>query len=528
MDPGGVKDEQGRICLRNQQADLCAAENDTLGTLPLQAGNDLRKLLPGIFLHDAETQFFINYPVHKFYTFTVRDHHINACLQQFGFVKILGHGVFRAQKTYFCDACFLQGIGGGFCDVEQGNGDPLLHLGGDLVHGVGADHQEVGTGSFQIFRSPGQYFGAFLPASLGLIFLNLGKIHAVKKDFGGVETAQTLLDGFVENLIIGDSAFPAHAADESDGFHIMVTSCKELSTYSIAQLGSTCQRHFCIFGHCDEIHLEIAHFPLAFCAIFLYNEFKLWVWGRWRLGELFAVLSGKGGTGKTSVCAGIATALAQEGLRVLCIDCDVGLRNLDISLGIADSGALSFLDVSQGHYPLEQAARHPLYPNLFFLTAPMNCPAEKIDADSFGDFLREARRKFDYIFLDAPAGVDAGFRLVSKGAERFLLVTGAGPAAVRDAARVGDILELMGKKDVRLIVNRVDRKLLGTVQITVDDVMDNAGLPLMGIVPEDANVTLAASFGHPLFYFAPKCPAAKAFRRIARRVQGYHQRITLK
>jgi len=127
------------------------------------------------------------------------------------------------------------------------------------------------------------------------------------------------------------------------------------------------------------------------------------------------VLSGKGGTGKTSVCAGIAAALAQEGLRVLCIDCDVGLRNLDISLGIADSGALSFLDVSQGHYSLEQAARHPLYPSLFFLTAPMNCPVEKIDTDAFTAFLRAARKKFDYIFLDAPAGVDAGFRLVSKG-----------------------------------------------------------------------------------------------------------------
>ena len=246
------------------------------------------------------------------------------------------------------------------------------------------------------------------------------------------------------------------------------------------------------------------------------------------MGELFAVLSGKGGTGKTSVCAGIATTLAAEGLRVLCVDCDVGLRNLDISLGISDSGALSFLDISQGHYPLERAAKHPLYPTLFFLTAPMNCPVEKIDADSFGDFLRAARKEFDYIFLDAPAGVDAGFRLVSKAADRFLLVTGAGPAAVRDAARVGDILELMGKKDVRLIVNRVDKKLLGTIQVTIDDVMDHAGLPLMGIVPEDANVTLAASFGHPLLHFSSWGPASKAFRRIARRVQGFPERIALK
>ena len=283
-----------------------------------------------------------------------------------------------------------------------------------------------------------------------------------------------------------------------------------------------------LFVKTDEKHLKIVQIPLAFCAISLYNGDKLWVWGRWRLGEMFAVLSGKGGTGKTSVCAGIATTLASEGLRVLCVDCDVGLRNLDISLGVADSGALSFLDVSQGQYPLEQAVKHPLYPTLSFLTAPMNCPVEKIDPESFAAFLRAARKDFDYIFLDAPAGVDAGFRLVSAAANRFLLVTGAGPAAVRDAARVGDILELMGKNDIRLIVNRVDRRMLDTVRVTIDDVMDDAGLPLMGIVPEDPNVTLAAAFGHPLIRFAPKGAAAKAFRRICRRIQGFPERIALK
>ena len=88
------------------------------------------------------------------------------------------------------------------------------------------------------------------------------------------------------------------------------------------------------------------------------------------MGELFAVLSGKGGTGKTSVCAGIAAALASQGFRILCVDCDVGLRNLDISLGISDSGALSFLDVCQGQYPLDRAAKHPVYPTISFLTDP--------------------------------------------------------------------------------------------------------------------------------------------------------------
>ena len=247
-----------------------------------------------------------------------------------------------------------------------------------------------------------------------------------------------------------------------------------------------------------------------------------------RLGELFAVLSGKGGTGKTSICAGIATALAQQGKSVLCIDCDIGLRNLDISLGMTDSGALSFLDVAQGAYPLERAARHPQYLTLSFLTAPMNRSAEQIPSEQFGAMLAQAKSVFDYIFLDAPAGVDAGFQLAAKFADRFLVVTGAGPAAVRDAARVSDLLELMGKKNIRLIVNRVDRNMLSTVKMTVDDVMDSAGLPLMGIVLEDPNVTLAAAFGKPLLLYARNSPAAKACLRIANRIQGFHEPIALK
>ena len=246
------------------------------------------------------------------------------------------------------------------------------------------------------------------------------------------------------------------------------------------------------------------------------------------MGEIFAVVSGKGGTGKTSVCAGIAAALAEEGRKILAIDCDIGLRNLDISLGLSDSGALSFLDVSEGGYPLDRAAKHPEYANLYFLTAPMNRSAEQISEEAFVDMLRAARKSYDYILLDAPAGVDAGFRLVSAAADRFLVVTGAGPAAVRDASRVGDLLELMGKKDVRLIVNRVDRDMLSTVRLTIDDIMDTAGLPLSGIVLEDANVTLAASFGQPLLKFAKRTLAAKAYRKIAKRIQGFHEPITLR
>ena len=245
------------------------------------------------------------------------------------------------------------------------------------------------------------------------------------------------------------------------------------------------------------------------------------------MGEVIAVLSGKGGTGKTSLCAGLAAALARQGKRVLCVDCDVGLRNLDLSLGMSDCAGLSFLDVCQGGVPLEDAPRHPALASLRFLTAPMNRPAEDIDPTAFSAFLRIARESFDYIFLDAPAGVDAMFRLVSACADRIVLVTLPSPAAIRDAARVSDLLELSGKRNVRLVVNRVDEELLSTVRLTIDDVMDTTGTPLSGVVPEDANITLAAAFGVPVLMYAKKCPAARAFRRIAARLEGVPTKLKL-
>ena len=246
------------------------------------------------------------------------------------------------------------------------------------------------------------------------------------------------------------------------------------------------------------------------------------------MGIVVAVVSGKGGTGKTSVCAGVSVALASAGLRVLCIDCDVGLRNLDISLGMTDSGTLSFLDISEGSYELSQAPKHPQFPGLAFLTAPMNRPIEQIDQEAFGELLRKARGLYDYILLDAPAGVDAGFRLVSAAADRFLLVTGPGPAAIRDAARVGELLELQGKNDVRLVVNRVNKNMLTLLRLTIDDVMDRAGLPLIGVVLEDADVPLAAACGLPLVRYSRRSYAAIAYQKIAKRIQGLPEPITLR
>ncbi len=244
------------------------------------------------------------------------------------------------------------------------------------------------------------------------------------------------------------------------------------------------------------------------------------------MGELIGILSGKGGTGKTSVCAGIAEALALQGQKVLCIDCDVGLRNLDIALGMSQIGALSFWEVCSGGYSLDQAAKHPVYPEISFLTAPVNCPVEDIDPADFAKMLEEARHKFHYVLMDAPAGIDAGFRLAAQYADRVILVTGADPAAIRDASRAADVLETMGKGNVRMIVNRINLKIIAAMGVTVDDIMDQSGVPLLGVVPEDNGVILAAAFRQPLLKYRKK-GAAAALKRIAKRIQGQYVPVKL-
>ena len=233
----------------------------------------------------------------------------------------------------------------------------------------------------------------------------------------------------------------------------------------------------------------------------------------------------KGGTGKTSVCAGVATALAQMGQKVLCIDCDIGLRNLDIALGLSELGTISFMDVCRGEYPLSMATVHPVYPNLHFLTAPMNCPSEAIDRLHFARMLDGARMHYHYIFLDAPAGIETGFALAAKSCDRVILVTGADPASIRDAGQAADMLTAMGKHNIRLVVNRIDEKMISAMKLTVDDVMDRAGVPLLGIVPEDPNVVLSAAFQKPLLKQTKK-GAAAACKRIAQRILG--KRVAVK
>ncbi len=243
------------------------------------------------------------------------------------------------------------------------------------------------------------------------------------------------------------------------------------------------------------------------------------------MGELIAVVSGKGGTGKSAVCAGLASALAQEGNSVLCIDCDTGLRNLDIFLGIPDLDALSFGDILSGNYGLNQSLQHPALENLRFLTAPVNWRWSESDGKAFEKMLSKAKKKFQYVLLDAPSGLGKDFETAARWADQVLLVAGFDSAAIRNAARTTEELEKMGKQDVRLVINRVDQKLFAKMKLTVDDIMDETGLVLLGLIPEDDSVSLAA--GKMPLLMKTKKGAAAACRRIAKRLQGIREPISI-
>ena len=236
------------------------------------------------------------------------------------------------------------------------------------------------------------------------------------------------------------------------------------------------------------------------------------------MGTVITVTSGKGGTGKTTVTGGVASCLARLGKTVLCIDMDIGLRNLDISLGLSDRALMDFADVALGNCPLARAAvSHPDLPNLSLLTAPMRLPPH-VTAGSIRALLRTARDRYDYIFIDCPAGLGPGFQLATCGADRALVVATNDASSLRDAQRA--VEELYHLRQVHLVMTRIQPKLLRELRTTIDDAMDAAGLPLIGVIPEDRRVILAANMGRPLILEGRR-GAANACLNIAKRIEGY-------
>ena len=242
------------------------------------------------------------------------------------------------------------------------------------------------------------------------------------------------------------------------------------------------------------------------------------------MSTAIVITSGKGGTGKTSLTGGVGSCLAALGHKVLCVDMDIGLRNLDLNLGLSDRALMDFTDVLAGRCSLERAAvPHPEIQGLSLLTAPVNLPDAPLDAGAMRELVRRAGERYDFVLMDSPAGLGEGFRLACAAADRGVVVTTTDASALRDAQRTVFLLRETVPR-IHLVVNRVQPRLLRRLHTTIDDAMDTAGLPLLGIVPEDPQVLLCANQGTPLILRASR-GAAIAYLNIAKRLLG--QRVPL-
>lgn len=242
-------------------------------------------------------------------------------------------------------------------------------------------------------------------------------------------------------------------------------------------------------------------------------------------GQAIVVTSGKGGTGKTTSVGAIASCLAALGYKTLCIDCDVGLKNLDLTLGLSDMTLSDFNDCINGTKSLSDAAvGHPKIENLYFISAPSTLKPENIDREKMRDLISEAKKQYDYCLIDSPAGMGAGFELAAAGADMAIIVATGDLSSIRDGQRVSAELASIGIQNVRLLVNRVKPKLFRRTKSTVDHMIDSVGAQLLGVISEDENVILAANLETPLILFENR-KAAKQFLNVAKRITG--QRVPL-
>lgn len=239
------------------------------------------------------------------------------------------------------------------------------------------------------------------------------------------------------------------------------------------------------------------------------------------MSTAICVASGKGGTGKTSVTSGLACCLAALDHKVIAIDADVGLRNLDLVLGLSDSAVFDFTDVLSGRAPLEKAlTQHPLIPNLQLLAAPLGTSWEHISIPQMAELVEKIKGMCDYCIIDCPAGLGFGFKLAVEIADRAIVVSTPDVASLRDAQFTRQALKANGIEDIRLVINRVRPKLIKNLEAAnIDEAIDRTGIRLLGIVPEDAKVIACANQG-VLVFTHMNSPAAKAYRNIARRMLG--------
>ena len=237
--------------------------------------------------------------------------------------------------------------------------------------------------------------------------------------------------------------------------------------------------------------------------------------------QVVTISSGKGGVGKTTAVANLAVALAADGAKVVCIDGDIGLRNLDVVMGLENRIVYDIVDVIEGRCRLRQAMiRDKRLPELHLIPAAQTRDKSAVSPSDMIRLCNDLRKEADWILIDSPAGIERGFKNSIAAADRVIVVTNPEVSAVRDADRVIGILEAEEKGTPSLIINRLNPTLVKQHDmLSADDVLDLLAIKLIGIVPEDENVIVGTNRGNPVA-LDPKSRAGQAFRNIARRMRG--------
>ncbi len=244
--------------------------------------------------------------------------------------------------------------------------------------------------------------------------------------------------------------------------------------------------------------------------------------------EVITITSGKGGVGKSTTTANIATALAMLGKKVVAVDFDIGLRNLDMILGLENRIVYDVVDVMEGRCNLAQAIiKDKRTKNLHFLPASQTKDKSVLDKDKVEKLINELKKDFDYILIDSPAGIESGFEHSIYLADRALIVTTPEISAVRDADRVIGIIDAKSKKakegkEVKkeIIINRIKPELVEKEEmLSIDDVLHILALPLIGVIPDDEDIIKSTNLGEPIV-LNEKSLVGEAFRRVARRILG--------
>lgn len=234
------------------------------------------------------------------------------------------------------------------------------------------------------------------------------------------------------------------------------------------------------------------------------------------------ICSGKGGVGKTTLTANLGIALARQGARTAVLDADFGLRNLDLLLGLENRIVFTAQEVLAGTCRLEQAlVKHKQEPNLALLPAGNPRMLEWLTPEDMQKVAQMVGEQFDYVLIDAPAGIEGGFRNAMAAAREAIVVTTPEVSAVRDADRVIGLLNSEGVKPIQLVLNRVRPRMIANQEmLAVDDVTDILALPLLGLVLEDEQVIVSTNRGEPLTLNGTGSPAARAYTNVARRLLG--------